>query len=45
MVAERDRLDGALNSVERDDERLAAVLDRHDTEPAADFDLEAHAAI
>ena len=42
---QRGSLDDALDSVERDDERLAAVLDRHDTDPAADFDLDAHAAI
>src|SRR4029079_1608593 len=42
---ERGRVDDALDSVERDDERLAAVLERHDTDPAADFDLDAHAAI
>ena len=45
MAAERNRVDDALDSVERDDERLAAVLERHDTNPAADFDLDAHAAI
>ena len=45
VTAQRGSLDDALDSVERDDERLAAVLDRHDTDPAADFDLDAHAAI